>query len=451
VRIALIKPSMGERAGRPYRSPAVLEPVVIALIAGHTPADIELTFIDERLENIDFTRSYDLVAITVETFAALRAYQIASEFRRRGVKVMLGGFHPTLMPEEAGRFCDILGLGEVEEVWPSVIADLKYGNLQRVYRSQGSGLQNFKCDRSIYKNRRYLPVSLIETSRGCRFNCNFCSVSSFYRNGVFHRPVSDVVAEIAGLSNRFVFFADDNIVAHPEQARQLFSAIRPMNIWWASQASLTSAVDEHFLDEMANSGCVAAVIGLESINPANLQDMNKGWSASLGQVEKLLDAYRQRKIMIYATFVFGYPHDTLASIKETVDFALAQKLFMANFNMLLPFPGTPVYNELLAQNRMIYPKWWMDRDYSWELPAFKPIGMTPEELAHAVSSARHRFTSFSGMFKRAGDLSANLSGPFKALLFLAANWISRRDILKKTGMHPGFSGCELYEKEASGL
>lgn len=438
---------MGERAGRPYRTPAVFEPVVIALIAGHTPSDVELSFIDERLDSIDFSRGYDLVVITVETFAALRAYQIASEFRRRGVKVLLGGFHPTLMPEEAGKFCDALALGEVENIWPAVLADLKKGSLQAVYRGIGSGLQNFKCDRSIYKNKRYLPVNLIETSRGCRFNCNFCSVRSFYRDGVFHRPVSDVIAEIAGLKHRFVFFADDNIVAHPEQARQLFKAVKPLDIWWASQASLTAATDEHFLDEMAKSGCMAVVIGLESINPESLQAMNKGWSASLGKIEKLLDAYRQRHIMVYATFVFGYPHDTVASINETVDFAMAQRLFMANFNMLLPFPGTPVYADLLAQGRMIFPKWWSNHDYRWELPTFTPVGMTPEAMACAISRARKRFSSFPSIFRRAGDLSANLSGPFKALMFLAANWISRRDIIKKTGMHLGFSDCELYEKE----
>ncbi|NCB40459.1 MAG: B12-binding domain-containing radical SAM protein [Erysipelotrichia bacterium] len=386
--------------------------------------------------------------ITTETFAALRAYQIASEFRRRGVRVILGGFHPTLLPEEAEHFCDALALGEVENIWPEVIADLGRGQLKKVYKNPGSGLHNFKCNRAIFKNKHYLPVNLIETSRGCRFSCNFCSVRSFYGSEVYHRPVEEVVAEITRLNSSFVFFADDNIASHPDKAREIFRAIKPLKIKWASQASLTSATNPQFLDEMAESGCIAAVIGIESTNPATLQKMNKAWSNRLGEIDKLLQAYRQRGIMVYATFVFGYPHDTVNSISETVDFALAQKFFMANFNMLQPFPGTPIYEELRAQNRLIFPKWWIDQDYRWELAAFRPENMTPEELSQAVSKARQRFNSFSGIFRRAGDLSANFSSPFKALLFMAANLISRRDISKKTRMKPGFSNCELLTTRA---
>jgi len=196
---------------------------------------------------------------------------------------------------------------------------------------------------------------------------------------------------------------------------------------------------------MAASGCIAIVIGLESINPANLKLMNKDWSNRLGQLEKLLNAFRQRGIMVYATFVFGYPNDRVSDIRDTVDFALSQKLFMANFNMLLPFPGTPIYDDLMKQGRLIFPQWWLNPDYRWEMPAFMPEQMTPEEMAMAVGEGRRRFNSYSGILKRAGDFSANFSSPFKAMLFLAANLVSRRDIHKKTGIHPGFSNCELFE------
>lgn len=436
---------MGDRHGVPYRTPAVLEPLIIALIAGQTPGDIELCFFDERFETIDFEQSFDLVAVTVETFTALRSYQIAGEFRRRGCRVILGGFHPTLLPAEAAQYADSIAIGEVEGIWGQVIADLRNGTLKPVYTSHGQGLSHFAVNRDIFAGKTYLPVGLVETSRGCRFNCNFCSVRSFYGENVCHRAVEDVVTELSRLQRRFVFFADDNIVSSPDQARKLFQAIRPLGLKWASQASITSAADPHFLDEMVASGCQAVIIGLESLKSGNLQTMNKGWSQKTGELASLLNAYRQRGIMVYATFVFGYGEDTPAVIAETVDFAIEQKFFMANFNMLYPFPGTPVYEDLSARGRLLHDRWWLSRDFRWDFPAFVPEGMTPAELAAGVAGARRRFNSISSIFKRSLDLSANLADPFKAMLYLAGNLVSRGDISNKTGIRPGFAGYNIAE------
>jgi len=440
MRIALIKPSLGDRNGVPYRTPAALEPLIIALIAGQTPPGVELKFIDERIEEIDFSQKYDLVAITTETFTALRAYQISFEFRRRGNLVILGGFHPTLLPEEALAHADSIAIGEVEGIWPQVIQDLAFNELKREYRSNISGLSSFAVNRGIFAGKKYLPFHMVETSRGCRFSCNFCSVHSFYGDAVTHRVFQNVVNEIEALKSRFVFFADDNIVSDPQQARGLFRAIKPLGITWASQASINSAADPEFLDEMYESGCRAVIIGLESLKHENLRSMKKSWMPTSEKVEKLLDEFRRRGIMVYATFVFGYRHDTPTVIKETVDFAISQKFFMANFNMLYPFPGTPVYNELSATGRLILPRWWISRDYRWGYPAFRPENMSADELADGIKMARQKFNSISSIARRAFDIKANISTPMKALLYLAGNVFNRKDLNQKMGIRPGFSG-----------
>lgn len=439
MQIALIKPSLGEQRGRPYHTPAVLEPMVAALIAGQTTSEFDLHFFDERIEPVDFSRQYALVAITVETFTALRSYQIATEFRKRGNRVLLGGFHPSLVPEEAAAYADSVAIGTVEEIWPEVLHDLQQGRLATVYQAKQSGFANFALDRAIFAGKKYLPVAMVETSRGCRFSCNFCSVRSFYGDQVCFRDIDSVVAEIRKLQKKFVFFTDDNIVSAPEQARRLFKAIAPLKIKWASQASITSASDPAFLDEMAASGCVAVIIGLESIKPESLRQMGKGWAPSPAQLQKYLEEFRRRGIMVYGTFVFGYPGDTPALIEETVDFVIERKLFMANFNMLYPFPGTPIYAQLQQQQRLLDPKWWLSRNSCWDFPAFIPESMTPEQLSEAIKSARKRFGGISSIFLRSLDLHANLRNPLNALLYLATNLVSRRDIKRKSGLRPGFS------------
>lgn len=449
MKIALIKPSLGERRGRPYRTPAVLEPLVFALIAGATPPGVELRLIDERLEDVPFGEPFDLVAVTVETFTARRSYQIAQCFRERGVRVILGGFHPTLVPEEASRYADSIAIGEVEAVWPRVIADLSRNRLESRYQPETTDVSGaFRIDRSVFSGKSYLPLALVETSRGCAFDCDFCSVRRFYRNDVRFRPIPELVDELERLKRRFVFFADDNIAASPAHARRLFRAIRPLGLRWVSQASLSSAADPGFLDEMAASGCFAVVIGIESLSPANLRRMNKDWSLALGRLEKLLDEYRARGILVYATFVFGYEDDTPESMRETVEFAIDRRLFLANFNMLYPFPGTRVYDSLLRQGRLLHPRWWLTPGFRWERPAFVPRGMSVDELADGVAEARRRFHSLGSIMRRSPDIRANLADPFRALVYLAGNLVSRLDIRGKTGLRLGFSSPDLIEGSA---
>ena len=437
--ICLIKPSLGEQRGRPYRTPAVLAPLVFALIAGATPPSVSLRLIDERLEDIPFDEPFTAVAVTVETFTARRSYQIAAAFRRRGVKVILGGFHPTLLQAEAAEYADALALGEVETVWPKVVADLQAGELKPVYTPDPDSAALFRLDRRILAGHRYLPLTLMETSRGCVFNCHFCSVRRFYGPQVRYRDIAEVVAEVRSLGRRFLFFVDDNITANPQRALRLFQALKPLGIRWISQASLSTARNPQFLDAMAESGCFSVIIGLESLVPENLHHMNKQWTLGLGNLGPLLEEYRKRGILVYGTFVFGYDFDTPESIRNTIDFALDRKLFLANLNILQPFPGTKVYDDLSAEGRLLYERWWLDPRYRWGQPAFRPRHLSVETLAEAVAVGRRRFTSLGSIFRRLCDLQANAADPFRAAVFLATNLVSRLDIRSKNGLRLGFS------------
>ncbi|HNV69030.1 MAG TPA: radical SAM protein [Candidatus Ozemobacteraceae bacterium] len=442
--IGLIKPSLGARFGRPYRTPAALEPLVFALIAGATSADVHLELFDERYEAVPFDRPFSAVVLTVETYTARRSYQIADEFRRRGVKVILGGFHPTLLPDEAAGHADAVAVGEVEGVWHQILGDLKAGRLADRYHATEPRTP-FHLDRRLLSKYRYLPLTLVETSRGCVHDCHFCSVRRFYGDRVRHRPIAEVVAELRTLDRSFIFFVDDNIAADPEHAMNLFQALRPLGLRWISQASLATARRPGFLDAMAESGCFAVILGLESLSPTNLQRMNKDWTLKLGTLESLLVEYRRRGILVYGTFVFGYDDDTPAVIEDTVDFTIAQRLFMANFNILQPFPGTRVYEELAADRRLLYERWWLDAEYRWERPAFRPRRMTVDELAAAVANARQRFGSVGNLLRRACDQWANVADPFRAAVFLASNVVSRLDIKRKTGLRLGFPEPEAME------
>jgi len=440
MRIALVKPSMGLQGAQPYRSRAIMEPLVFAVLAGLTPPGHECVFYDERLQSVPTDDHFDLAAITVETYTARRSYELAAAFRRAGTPVVLGGFHPTLCPEEAAQHADAIVIGEAEVIWPAIVHDAQAGQLRLLYRSPGrSSLEMIPVDRTLFRNQRYLPVSLVQYSRGCPHTCDFCAVRSFYGAKLTHRPLDELLRELDTLPTRTVFFIDDNITADRQAARALFAALAARRIRWLSQAGLDVATDPALLDAMAESGCFALIIGLESLNPLNLVQMRKAWANSLGGYAHALNAIKQRGILVYGGFVFGYDNDTPRSVAETVDFALAQKLFLAAFNPLQPYPGTSLYARLQSEGRLLYERWWLDPRYLWERPAFTPVGMTPDELAEACRVARRRFAGIGSIVSRAWDTQAHLKDPFRAAVYCAGNLLSRHDIQRKQGLSLGFS------------
>ncbi|HLQ92471.1 MAG TPA: hypothetical protein VK148_20815, partial [Xanthobacteraceae bacterium] len=241
MRLTLVHPAIGRRPGVNYMRTWQMEPLPIAVLAGLTPKDVSISFFDDRMEKIDFDAPTDLVAIPVETYTAKRSYQIASEFRRRGVPVVMGGFHATLMTDEVKLYAESVVIGEAEEIWSHVIEDARTGRLRQIYRANSQpDLAQVRYDRSIFRGRRYLPLGLVETGRGCRFPCDFCAIQTFFQRTARHRPIDAIIAEIEQLKTekRLFFFVDDNFAADMTFARDLAEALAPVGIRWVTQMSI---------------------------------------------------------------------------------------------------------------------------------------------------------------------------------------------------------------------
>lgn len=431
-------PSVGKKENEPYVDSWKMEPLALATLAGLTPPDIEIDFFDDRIEAIDYNRETDLVALNVETYTAKRAYEISTRFRQLGKQVVLGGFHPTLVPKEAIEYADAVVIGEVEDIWTRVIEDSQKRKLQKYYKSDTRPVLNgVKPRREIFKHKQYLPISLVESGRGCKFSCNFCSISSFFNQSYVARPIQEIIREIESLNKRFIFLVDDNINVDRERSKEFFKALIPLRITWVSQASINIAEDEELLCLMKKSGCFGLLIGFESLNNNNLKQMGKEWNGGIEHYTKALKRLRGHGIGIYATFVFGYDDDDVDSFSNTLDFAIENKFLLAAFNHLVPFPGTPLYNQLKKEGRLLFDKWWLDSKYRFGDVAFHPKQMSPEELSQGCMEARRKFYRFSSILRRFSDLKANCRNPYIAMQFLSLNFLSQKEVIKRQGLPLG--------------
>ena len=430
MRLTIIHPCIGRRPGQAYIRTWQMEPLPAATLAGLTPKDVAVRFHDDRMEDIPFDEPADLVAISVETYTAKRAYQIASEYRKRGVPVVMGGFHASLCPDEVARHAEAVVIGEAEQLWPQVIDDARHGKLQKFYRQTGrSSLVGLKPDRSIFHGKRYLPIGLVEAGRGCHFKCEFCAVQTVFESTQTRRPVDDILDELRRLkgTKKLFFFVDDNITSNLAQAKEFLRALIPLKIRWVSQSSINAAHDEEFLDLLRRSGCRGVLIGFESLNPANLRNMNKSFNTMRGGFEQALANLRRFHIRVYGTFIFGYDGDTPESFGETVRFAREHALYIAAFNHLTPFPGTPLYRRLEQEGRLLYDAWWLDDRYSYNRIPFRPLGMEPETLRENCIAARREFYSWPSILQRGFD-AVNRSDWFMWRNFYLINGLHRNDV-----------------------
>jgi len=411
-----------------------MQPLAFAILAGLTPPEIKIEFFDERVEKIPACIESDLVAISIESFTARRGYQIAARLRKSGNKVVLGGYHPTFLPEEASLYADSIVMGEAENVWGSIVADLKKGRLAKIYRAgEFPHLNNVKYDRKIFKNKRYVPITPVEFGRGCKYDCEFCSVRAFYPQQKRHRQVREVIKELEENNAKKVFFVDDNMFVNREKIKQLFNALIPLKIKWGCQISIDIADDEEMLKLMKKSGCACVLIGFESLSKDNLKQMGKGANLASSDFNLSVEKIKKHGLMIYGTFVFGYDKDNNDSFKASLDFSIRHKFFLANFNSLMPMPGTKLYERLKKEGRLIHEKWWLDENFKYGDSMFIPKNLTADELSKGCFEAKQKFNQYSSIFKR----SLNRGNLNNAWVFWLSNLISRKEIIKKQGSTPG--------------
>jgi len=381
-----------------YRRLIRFPQLTMPLIAALTPSHWKVTHTDEIVQDVQFDLPCDLVGITANTPAAPHAYRLAAAFRARGKKVVIGGPHATLLPEEVLQHADAVVVGEAELVWGSLLEDFERDALKAQYRSKEfPSLANMPAPRwDLIKGRAYGKGVTIAT-RGCPFACDYCTIPAMYRRRMRYRPIAQLIAEVRHMPGRALILWDDNIAANRDYAAELFKALTPLKRWWTSQATADIANDEELLRLAAQSGCKALFLGLESISQESLNGANKSHNRTETYGETVR-RFHDLGIAVQVGTVFGFDHDDRGIFERTVDTFRSIAVDSATVSVLIPFPSTPLFDRLKRQGRIL--------TYDWEKyngkkdVVFQPARMTPHELLMGTEWAARQFYSLGSITER---------------------------------------------------
>ncbi len=415
MKLLLIAPAREEAFKMSRRHKSLAPPLNLGIIAALTPPDIEVSLVDENLAPVDVDAKVDLVGITAVTHTAPRAYRIADAFRNRGTKVVLGGIHPSVLPEEALQHADAVVVGEAETVWPALIQNLREGRLKALYSTAEQpdlvGLPWARRD--LFSPTGYRIQGSLATTRGCPFSCAFCTVTSFFGRTYRFRPIPEVLQELESIHPRkLVFFVDDNIVGHARRAKDLFRALIPYKIHWVGQGSINMARDTELLELAAASGCKAFFIGIESLSPMSLASVSKRFN-QVEEYEGAIKKIHSYGISIAGSFIFGFDHDTEDVFQETVNFVKKTRIETPQYGILTPFPGTAVHEEMEREGRILSRDW---SKYRLDNVVFEPKLMSAKRLQEGHDWAWKQSFSVSSIFHRVGFLRSDV------VPLWAANW-----------------------------
>ena len=428
----------------------------LPVIAAYTPPAWDVELVDEAVTDINFDTPCDLVGLSIMTCYAPRAYEIADEFRRRGKKVILGGVHPTYCPDEALRHCDAIVCGEAEDLWPQVVADVEAGTLKQIYRmDQFPALSDYKPPRiELLSPDSYMTRLCSFTTRGCHFDCEFCSVSPFNGKTTRRRPVPEVIEELkhakewlrsdivermtrgsllnalstslkiwVGLEEgSIVAFVDDLHNSHRAYCRELWQALKSLNIKWGCQSTLFLGDDAEMVKLAADSGCVSVFVGMESLSEDSLDETNKGFN-QVRKFENQIKMFHDHGIMVNPGIVFGFDNDDESVFETAVEFLTRNKVELAYFNVLTPLPGTALFERYKREGRIFDHDW---AKYDGKHVVYKPKRMSPEQLQEGFFWANHQFYSWPCIMHRVGHTSQRL------IPRLEMNWEFRKLICRTT-------------------
>ncbi|NLK40151.1 MAG: B12-binding domain-containing radical SAM protein [Clostridiales bacterium] len=355
-------------------------PLTLTTLAALIPEELEaeVKIYDETVESIPLDLDADVICITCITGTAPRCYAYADHYRARGITVVLGGVHPTLMPEEAMEHADIVVTGFAEQTFPQMLLDIKNGNYQKIYRQNCDyTIENRPIPRRDLLNKKgYITKNTVEAIRGCSLPCTFCAYPAAFGKKVFKRPIKEIIAEIEQLNSKIVLFPDVNLIADREYAIKLFTAMRPLKKIWMGLATSNVGMDDKLIKTFADSGCKGLLIGFESVYHGSQSYVNKGINHVENYAE-LMNRLHHHGILVQGCFAFGSDDEDSSVFEKTVEMVIKTKIDLPRYSILTPFPKTELYRQLKAQNRIIEENWAM---YDVEHVVFTPAKMTKEEL-----------------------------------------------------------------------
>ncbi len=404
MKILFINPTRLDENGSPVQyKQAFTTPLFFAVFNGLTPGNHEKIFINDIVEKIDFDQEYDIVAITVMTVQADRAYQIADIFREKGTTVILGGVHPTVLPEDAKKHADSVVVGEAENLWHAILEDYENNSLKDFYKDTSfpsldtvpiSSYENINLDIYTRNPGKKMPPLPLYATRGCPYGCKFCSVTKIFGKSYRMKPVEHVIKEIEELQKLGVtdiFLVDDNIAFKPEYSRKLFKALKKTGINWLSQISTTVLKNPDLIELAADSGCFALFVGIESINSDSLVFAQKGFNKT-DEYITLFNKLNDAGIMPLYSFIFGFDTDTPEQFQATLDYLEKNKIYYPIFWLMTPLPGSELYDELKEEGRINENKTWSE--FGATSVVFKPKNFTEHELTDYYWETYQKFYSY---------------------------------------------------------